>query len=153
MPCARVHRDIATIAGLATGLYSARDLEGAAAVVRVLAAVAMARAGGSLPDVLEPATSSWHRGTFHSAGALAGSGLMTLKPPAAFAAWTQRLERQADAIRARRALLPADHPDAFRLWLEEMLLHAAIGAAVGLFIGVASHLLLDAATPRGLPLV
>lgn len=145
------HHGVAALVGLGVGVYTARNQEGWPAVARLLGAVVGSLLGGSLPDVLEPAVHSWHRQSFHSWAVLAGSAGVTAGPPVALRRWIGERDAAAERLRMQRVGLPAGDRDRTALWLAEMFEHVLVGAAVGLPAGYASHLVLDAASPRGLP--
>jgi len=147
----KTHLGAGALAGIGVGVASVRNLEGWPVVARMLGAVLASVAGAALPDALEPALHSWHRRSFHSWGALAGTAGVTLGPPVAARRWMAEREAVAERCRAQREALPPDHPERAGLWLAEMFEHFLIAAALGLPAGYASHLVLDAASPRGLP--
>lgn len=149
----RTHQGVAVLAGAVAGFYSARDLDGAPAIARIVGAILAAKIGGALPDVLEPATHSWHRGTFHSVAALMGSGYLMMDPPVRAREWLAGLEEAAVRLRREWETLSPGHPDRSGIWMREMFYHVVVGAAAGLVVGYVSHLLLDANTPRRLPLL
>ncbi|SRR6266566_5854351 len=151
MPDRKTHLGVGSLVGVAVGVYTARNLEGWPVLARILGAVLGSVAGAALPDALEPALHSWHRRSFHSWGALAGTAGVTLGPPAAARRWMEEREAAAGRWRALREALPLGHPDRAGLWLAEMLEHFLVATALGLPAGYASHLVLDAASPRGLP--
>jgi len=113
--------------------------------------------GGLLPDVLEPAISSWHRDIAHSCAA--GGGVIAMgNALAAFEAACREnaekcraipMEQQGDVF----AFVPADPISRLLLSLFELLWRLAAGFANGLAAGYVSHLALDAATPRSIPLL
>ncbi len=147
----KVHLGVGALVGAGVGLYVARSVEGWPAVARILGAVLASVAGAALPDVLEPALHSWHRSSFHSWAALVGSTTVTLGPPAAMHRWLGERGAAAERWRMQRDGLPEGHPDRAGLWLAEMFEHVLVGAAAGAPAGYASHLVLDAGSPRGLP--
>jgi len=145
------HQGVATLVGFGIGCYAARDVEGWPTFARILGAVLASVAGASLPDVLEPPVHSWHRRFFHSLGALLGSAAVTIRPPLVVQQWLKEREAAGARWRTQREALPQGHADRARLWVSEMLEHFVVGAAFGLPAGYASHLILDAGSPRGLP--
>jgi hypothetical protein len=151
VPDRKTHLGAGALVGVGVGLYTARNLKGWPAVARILGAVLASVIGAALPDAFEPALHSWHRRSFHSWGALVGTAGVTLGPPVAARRWMAEREAAAERCRAQREALPLDHPERAGLWLAEMFEHFLIAAAVGLPAGYASHLVLDAASPRGLP--
>jgi hypothetical protein len=82
---------------------------------------------------------------------LAGAAGVTLGPPVAARRWMAEREAVAERCRVQREALPLDRPERAGLWLGEMLAHFLAGAAIGAPVGYVSHLVLDAASPRGLP--
>jgi hypothetical protein len=49
--------------------------------------------------------------------------------------------------------LPEGHSERSGLWLSEMICHVLAGMIYGLPVGYASHLILDAGTPRCIPII
>jgi len=90
-------------------------------------------AGGRLPDIIEPAVHPNHRGPAHSVAFAAASttALVKVQPT-----WTDLWARQRPATLAQRLSFA---------FLE--------GAGAGFGPGYLSHLLLDAQTPKSLPLL
>src|SRR5439155_16999082 len=94
---------------------------------------------------------AWQRRSFQSCGAFAGTAGVTLGPPVAARRWMAEREATGARCRTEREALPPDHPERAGLWLAEMFEHFLVAAALGLPAGYASHLVLDAVSPRGLP--
>jgi hypothetical protein len=152
MPNARTHQAAATLVGVGAGLYTARNVQQADAVLaRIAGSVLAANLAAALPDLLEPGVHSWHRKSCHSIAALAGATRLAVKVPQRVVLWLSERENAAARLRAAREALPPDHADRFWLWLSEMIEHMLIGAAIGAPAGYASHLVLDGCSPRGLP--
>ena len=103
--------------------------------------------GGVLPDILDPPTDPKHRRLAHSFAA--GGTLLVAK------VWKLRASCESYADEAARRARTS--PPGSRLQAshegDEMFWRFAAGAWTGLLSGYASHLVLDAATPRGLPLL
>lgn len=104
--------------------------------------------GASLPDILEPATSSYHRGFAHSATMSSGIVYGAIK---GLGEIRTTLDAQADELRAK-AEVSCD-------WLLSLLLHLGAialeflsGAITAVVPGYVSHVVLDATTPRGVPI-
>ena len=92
-------------------------------------------AGSCMPDLIEPATSSWHRSTAHSAvatGAVAYAGV----------AHVARLAGQLHGA-----------ADLAQEGLSRVLARLSAGAVVGAPAGYVSHTVADAQTARGIPLL
>lgn len=139
------------LVGIGVGLYVTRERDGWPVIARIMGAVLGSMAGAALPDLVEPGVHSWHRRSLHSWSVLAGSGVATVAPPAFLRQWITEREAAANRWRAAYEALPIGHPDRAGLCLAEFVEHFLIGAAVGLPAGYASHLVLDATSPRGLP--
>ncbi len=145
----RTHSLIGAAAGGATALYLARAQEAPLRLVEAVGGLIGGVAGGRLPDILEPAQDPWHRSVAH---ALVPAGVVgrTFVPriPRAqqhIRAWADRCRVQSEAATNNR--------DRIIFLLAEMACRFAAGAMAGIAGGYASHLLLDADTPRGLPLL
>lgn len=104
---------------------------------------------GTLPDLIEPATSPRHRGPFHSVAF--GGVIVAVAAPrvaqvqTAVRGWADQHHRQADASRGLAWL-----------WHQLLALLGRLAAgAVPAVMGTAylSHLALDSITPAGLPLI
>jgi hypothetical protein len=113
--------------------------------------------GGQLPDVLEPAVSSWHRDIAHSC-TVGGAILAMGDALGAFAATCRenaekcralQMEQQGDTF----VFAPADSVSQLLLCVFEFLWRVGAGFAHGLAAGYLSHLALDAVTPRSIPLL
>jgi membrane-bound metal-dependent hydrolase YbcI (DUF457 family) len=103
--------------------------------------------GARLPDVLEPALSPHHRALAHSW--LAAGGLFFL----ARAGWAAHCREQANACRERGVSLWRSVEDRQRDRTEELVWRFIAGLIMGFIAGYGSHLALDSATSRGLPLL
>lgn len=147
----QTHLDIAISAGLVLALFAAKGDTLSALLAEAAGVVGSSALGGLLPDAIEPGTSSWHRKSFHSVAALAGTSSLTVNPPEGLTAWRDAMRQRARALRAQREQLPVGHPQRTDLWLAEMACRFVAGATTGLPAGYASHLLKDAESPRGLP--
>lgn len=160
----KTHRKAGRISG---AVYAAHRAKGQSAGKFLLETAAGAFGGdvGALAaDWLEPATSSWHRGTAHSCAA--GSVILSLGE--VLANVETHCRQQADLKAAERKTLQATQdpaqPNLFvatpnnslaQLWLTicELFWRAAAGFVNGLTAGYISHLVLDAGTPRSIPLL
>jgi inner membrane protein len=145
----RTHVLVGMVAGGGAALYRGRDLPGPDLLVEAIGGVIGGYAGGKGPDILEPAIHAWHRKFCHSwtAGAAIGAGIATLE------AWEGHCRERAANHRCRRLAPGTDPLTAIFLWIGEMFWTLAAGFAAGFGGGYLSHLLLDAATPRSLPLI
>lgn len=142
------HRIAGSAFGGTAAFLLARDQAPAHRLVETLGGGLAGGWGGRLPDVFEPALHPWHRSTAHAlvpAGAVGALGVPRLRSGQA------RVRQWAERCRTRRDVATSKI-EQFLWWLAEMLCRLAAGAMAGAPAGYASHLLLDAATPRGLPL-
>lgn len=135
MPNRNTHVTVAVIAGVAATLHSARNERPEDRTIELLGALIGGYAGGRLPDVLDPPMGPLHRSYAH--GGLAVAGLATAQ-----------VEKWCRACRLQATQCAAQGRSADRFVL---LLLA--GFLTGLRFGYASHLALDALTPRSLPLL
>ena len=147
MPGARVHAQVGVLVGAASAAVFATAVESTQASTEMLGGAIGGWMGGLLPDVSEPATSPQHRGTMHSA--LAAMGLTLIQ----FTAWQARCRDAARVAEQNGLAWPVDSDERSTAAWEAFAWHFASGMIVGFLAGYASHLALDAATPRGLPLV
>jgi hypothetical protein len=99
------------------------------------------------PDVLEPAIHSWHRDICHSwtVGSVLSAGGAKLEE------WERHCRVKAAIFRQMRLASREDPVKALFYFLTELFWNLAAGFAVGFAAGYVSHLILDAATPLGLP--
>jgi membrane-bound metal-dependent hydrolase YbcI (DUF457 family) len=147
MPKRRVHITAGVIAGLGAGLATARQLPQEHQLVHVGFATLGGVIGSMLPDVIEPATSPNHRGSFHSL--LAAGGLTA----ATAADWSARCHRRAAECDARAAQCQVGSHERSDQELKALCFRALAGLIIGLIAGYGSHLLLDSTTSRSLPLI
>lgn len=106
-----------------------------------------------LPDQLEPATSSWHRGACHSLGAVSVVAWVD-QVLVGLAAACRAEANKYRAIQTVRDPFTGEFrpiaPNLFQL-LAEWFWSFVAGVLTGLSAGYLSHLVLDAGTPRSIP--
>lgn len=137
------------ISGGALAFHYAADLGERERLLETIGGCLFGILGARLPDIFDPPTSPNHRGAAHSAGAAICS---IGKVQAGIAAWQETLRAFAeDEMQAAR--LNAGRPEERGHLFVGTLLSLAAGAIPGLVAGYASHLVLDALTPKGLPLI
>jgi membrane-bound metal-dependent hydrolase YbcI (DUF457 family) len=153
------HKLAGTGSGLIFAAYRAKGQSPGDWIVEVAGGAIGGYVGGILPDILEPAISSWHRGTAHSyvSGAtLAACIYRTLSD------WETACRGQAQNCRAIRMVrapggtfvaAPSDPLRQLFLSTAELFWRLLAGFLSGLAAGYVSHLALDAATPRSIPLI
>jgi hypothetical protein len=150
VPAAVTHGRLGAFAGAGATLLIPDDLPVEARLTIALSAAAAGYAGGRLPDILEPAVHAWHRELFHGGAFGAGVAWLALDWGACA---VRRLLDEAKQIRARRLAAPPGQQDLAGFWFQEHRRYATVGFLIGLPVGYLSHLLADASTPCGLPLV
>jgi hypothetical protein len=83
---------------------------------------------------------------------LAGAGVV-LGAKRVVGAWEKRCREMADRFQAKRETPGAGELQRMFYAIAELLLRMAAGVLTGAAAGYVSHLLLDAVTPRGIPLI
>lgn len=147
MPGRRTHKVVGAVSGASYALYRGREQSQGDQLLEVIGGGIGGAVGGMLPDVLEPAVTPNHRGFAHSA--LFGAGVVS----AQLDEWSEWCRRKADYYRDLQFRTQSEPLTQALAWLVEMLLRVAAGFLYGVQAGYASHLVLDAMTPRSLPLV
>lgn len=137
--------------GVVAGFFNATQANQSpdAALLEIVGAGIGGKLGAMLPDVLEPAIHSHHRDVCHSVVALLGIVTTSFERAPAIAA---QCRAEADYHRALQAQL-VDGAERIRCFVLEVVWRLAAGAVIGIAAGYASHLVLDAGTPRGIPLL
>jgi hypothetical protein len=145
MPNADFHLPVAALAGAAAALTLAPQ-DGKAALLELLGGAVGGLLGGSAPDVFDPPNSPRHRsvghGVFTSGAALVWCGRWLPRAQAA-------LRQPRSSPRALAGEPPAGPRGSSAPF--DPVGHFLAGVAAGFVAGYASHLLLDAMTPAGLP--
>lgn len=148
MPRFRTHAEAGAVAGALAAAVAAPDaVTGNALVAEIIGGVIGGLCGGVVPDMIEPAHHPGHRKIAHS---LFVGGVITL---ARVSEWQARCRSTAAMARARADSCLAGTPERVRAEWDEFVWWLLAGALAGLTAGYASHLALDALTPRGLPIL
>ena len=147
MPGRRTHVAVGLAAGVAVGAVSASFLPEEQRLIEVAAAALGGMIGGAMPDVLEPATSPNHRGVCHSV--VAGSAIAT----GLFIHVRADCQARARDCDARATLNPVGSEVRSNEELKACLWRALGAITLGVAAGYASHVLLDAQTSDGVPLI
>ncbi len=165
MPGKKTHAQVGMTAGIGYAAFQAKEQGSLNLVVEAVGGALGGWCGGQLPDVFEPGIHSWHRSIAHSGAT--GTAIVT-KGRSALNAFQDQCRKEADACRLKRDSLnmlphpsqpnlfvpaPGDRWEHLCLTIQELLLRFAAGFANGLAAGYVSHLALDAATPRSIPLL
>ncbi len=157
-----------TVGGVATGMgysaFRAKEESTQNLVTEMVGGAAGGYVGALLPDVLEPALSSWHRSAAHSctAGAaivyskdvLSGFEKFCREQGDACALQHKTLQMRPDPLQPNGFVAaPVDPFILLSLKIAELFWRFLAGFANGLAAGYISHLALDAVTPRSIPLL
>jgi hypothetical protein len=159
MPGRKTHKYVGAGAGIALAAYKAKDEPNVQFVIEMAGGALGGMVGGMTPDWLEPAISSWHRGVCHSAGV--GEAIIYFQ---------NILANLANACRENAAkcrIVPQVEDVHTGQWIRieptpleqawadirEFLWTLLAGFLNGLAAGYVSHLVLDAMTPRSIPLL
>lgn len=144
MPNRDLHRPTGAILGLGASLLLATHARSSRPGLEALAGAVGGWIGGALPDWIDPAHSPNHRSTGHS---LLGAGSALVFSVVRLRLWQCWFRRQAEAAQSRATAEGAT-------WsLEATLCHALSGLIAGLIAGYIGHLVDDAGTPCGLPIL
>jgi hypothetical protein len=155
----KTHKYIGAGTGAVYAAFQAKDQSDTNFWIEAVGGALGGYSGGIVPDVLEPAICSWHRGVCHSWTA-AGT---VLYARATLAQWAESCRKQADKCR----LIPMVEDLASGEWvpipqtpiqnlvmqLGELFWRLLAGFLNGFAAGYISHLALDSGTPRGLPVL
>jgi hypothetical protein len=160
----RTHRRVGRIAGAVYAANRAKSQTVGQCITESVGGVLGGDIGALVADWLEPATSSWHRGTAHSCAA--GGVVLSLGEVLAGVETycRQQAERKAQELRTLQmtpdpaqpnVFVPAPNSSLSQIWLTICALfwRSLAGFANGLAAGYISHLVLDAGTPRSIPLL
>jgi hypothetical protein len=148
MPDGTVHQGVGVLCGVGAAWAVSADQ---VPVVRLLRAAAGALGGlhgGQMPDLLEPAISPLHRAIAHDALTLFGGGsIVVVKGRAQLDTMNARIRELEMVLEGAAGL------QRFVVALAIVLGHLLVGYLTGFAAGYASHLVLDACTPRSLPML
>lgn len=160
----RTHRRVGRISGAVYAAHRAKGQTVGQCITESIGGAVGGDVGSLLADWLEPGISSWHRGTAHSCAA--GMGILSLGEVLAGAETycRQQAERKVAELRTLQMTPDPAQPNVFipvpnssltQLWLTicELVWRTLAGFANGLAAGYLSHLVLDAGTPRSIPLL
>jgi len=159
MPDGTTHRLIGTGGGAIFAAYKAKDQTVENWIAEIAGGAMGGYVGGILPDILEPAVSSWHRGIAHScaAGATVVTGANQV-----LSKWEAACRAKAENCKAIQLITvangvfvpaPADPIRQLVSGLAELFWRLMAGFLNGLVAGYLSHVALDGVTPRSIPLL
>jgi len=160
MPGKIVHQCVGAGSGGMYAGFHAKGQQGADYWIEVIGGILGGYTTSMLPDKLEPAVSSWHRGPFHSA--VAGGAVISISET--LAEWgricrhradSQRIVPQVENLQTGEWLpLPRTPLDEFIAQVAELFWRLLAGFLNGLAPGYVSHLVLDGSIgSRGIPLL
>lgn len=145
----KAHVFVGTAAGLGFAAYQARNQQSAAFVVESAGGAVGGRIASLAPDWFEPAIHSWHRSTAHSYVTASGIAATTHRH---LCDWQRRCRANASMHEKARHAATTTLEQAWHA-LMAFIWQFLSGFVAGLPAGYLSHLLLDACTPRGIPIV
>jgi len=145
----KIHTLVGAVSGGTYAFFTSLDQEPFDQFLETVGGGFGGAGGGRLPDIIEPALNPRHRSVAH---AIVPAVAIGAKVVPIFLSGKQQLRQCADGCRARRDDATGFFEKIF-LWLAEKCLRLVCGAMAGLASGYASHLVLDAFTPMGLPLI
>jgi hypothetical protein len=165
MPNRRAHGKAGRKAGAVFAAYRAKDQSVANFAIETVSGRFGGQVGALAADVIEPAISSCHRGPAHSC--VAGVAILSLLGDALPQIETycrQQADQKAEQLRTvpmkpdlmqLNIFVPAPNSALTQLFLAlaELFWRALAGFVNGMAAGYLSHLLLDAGTPRSIPLL
>jgi len=143
------HKLAGGVVGAGAALLTAHGQSDLEIITEGLAGIAGGILGAKIPDLAEPATSSWHRGPVHSCTAASMSLAAGVTAINELETWC---DRRVEGLRFSRAIARTPE-DAQRFTLEILFWLALVALFKGMLAGYLSHLALDATTPRCIPLI
>jgi membrane-bound metal-dependent hydrolase YbcI (DUF457 family) len=147
MPNRSTHEMAGAISGAAFALLRVGDASTSQALAEVLGGAFGGWIGGVLPDVLEPASTPNHRELAHSV--VVGGALTLVR----LAEWEATCRTEAKGCDARALMFALGNDARQRAEWGALGWRFVAGLLAGLVAGYASHLILDAGTAKGLPLL
>jgi hypothetical protein len=145
----KAHSRAGAVAGGLTAACYAPEQPAGNVLLEVLGGVGGGLLGARLPDIIDPPTGGRHRSVGHGMLPMGACGLRFVGALPALQTWlreqAKRQRRLADA--SCDPLLHICHV------MIQLLCTLGAGALAGLLGGYASHLVLDAMTPMGLPAI
>lgn len=152
MPRRKTHDPAGVISGGALAAFRARNQSPAAVILETVGGALGGLAGSRVPDGLEPSSlGGCHRDFCHSWSVMIAGVRFA---DAAITGWERFCRQQAElASNHRKNAVGLSDLERFFLLLQEMAWRIAAGILAGFIAGYGSHLILDAGTPKSLPLI
>jgi len=163
VPNGKTHKYVGVTAGLGFAAYQAKEQKGSDFWMEVFGGAVGGWPGARLPDIFEPAISSYHRGIAHSL--TTGSVIVSQIPRLSEAVNYCREQAEQCKANPRRVLLIAVEGGVFPIELspgvgqflsaiEQLLWRFLAGSLNGAVAGYVSHLALDGVVgKRSIPLI
>lgn len=149
MPGYRTHKTVGGVVGGATALVCAQNQPPLLILAEMLGGFVAGQYAGTWPDIFEPGTSSHHRDLCHA-----------LAPTAYAATFAfQQVPTLQNSLRSQAQTcfqLAAGTNDGFQQFVNVavgLFLHVLAGAVPAIPASYVSHVALDAASPRSVPLL
>lgn len=159
MPGKETHKYVGAAAGVALAAFEAHGQPKNYFLIEMAGGALGGMVGGMAPDWLEPAISSWHRGVCHSASM--GGAIIYFQQ--ILSNWANTCRENAAKCRVLPQVedvhtgqwIPIKPTPMAQAWadIREFLWTLLAGFLNGLAAGYISHLVLDAVTPRSIPLL
>lgn len=149
LPGRRVHTSVGAVVGGLTAAARTPVRPPAIPIAEMVGGAIGGYWGGRLPDLIEPATSPWHRGPAHSVSL----ATILAKSFDGLDRWEGYCRGRAAHHAEQRGLQGADSKEALSHMLAEWFWRFLAGLVAGLLSGYISHMALDAITSRSLPLL
>jgi len=145
MPDRSTHANVGALTGAAVAVFRAHSAPTPTLIAEGIGGLLGGWIGGIAPDILEPATTPNHRKLAHSA-AMGGALMLTRVTE-----WQASCRHASNSATRRAIMSQVGSGERSSAELNAILWSVLAGILIGLISGYASHLLLDAATPSGLP--
>jgi len=153
MPNRRTHVCVAIGAGAVVALTRAQGQQSWYALAETAGGAFGGFLGGMTPDYIEPPRWPGHRSLAHSWAAV-GVGIGARGDIVhIIQCWEAYCRKKANLARSTRDMVSETAWRGCVLWLVELFWRVIAGILSGLVAGYASHLVLDAFSPAGLPVV
>jgi hypothetical protein len=164
MPGYETHKAVGTAVGMLYSAHQAEDQTLPNIVAEMIGGTIGGKAGGVLPDVIEPAISSWHRGTAHCATvavAVAYGARTVVSDWEKF--WREKGNECHNRAIAQKMVpsplqpnvsisVPTGPLTQLLFTIVELFCHFMAGLGNGFAAGYVSHIALDTFTPRSVPM-
>jgi hypothetical protein len=147
MPGYKEHKIVGGLTGGTASLFSAQTQPPLLACAEVFGGVLAGQYAGTLADKFEPGTSSHHRDFFHALAPSAYGATLAIQQ---IGSVQTSLRYQAQSC-FQMAASTNDGIQQFVGVTAGLLLHVLAGAVPAIPVGYLSHVALDSASPRGVP--